>query len=215
MTLVRHLTSAILPGAGTSPWHTCAVARPRIGHQPAGAGGGGGEAGRAAAWIRARHRLRHRHKQPLPLARLGWHVTGLDFAAPAIATARAKAARAGPLAGSVRFLRADVTRSAKLSLGPRCSLLLDLGCLHGIPLAGRVGYVAGVTRHAAPDALFLLYAFQTRPPGSRALGLSAGEVRALFAPGVHRRANGRGQRPQRRWLGVVLAAPRGVSEMSA
>ena len=30
----------------------------------------------------------------LYLARLGWHVIGLDFAAPAIATARAKAARA-------------------------------------------------------------------------------------------------------------------------
>ena len=182
MTLVRHLTSAVLPRRwdftlaylrGRTPWDSGisppelveAVERP--GALPPGyaldIGCGTGTNG-------------------LYLARLGWHVTGLDFAAPAIATARAKAARAGPLAGSVRFLRADVTRSAELDLGPRCSLLLDLGCLHGIPLAGRAGYVAGVTRHAAPDAIFLLYAFQTRPPGSRALGLSAGEVRALFAP---------------------------------
>jgi len=118
----------------------------------------------------------------LYLARLGWHVTGLDFAAPAVASARAKATHTGPLAGSVRFLRADVTRSAELDLGPRCSLLLDLGCLHGIPLVGRAGYVASITRHAAPDALFLLYAFQTRPAGSHALGLSPDEARALFAP---------------------------------
>jgi methyltransferase family protein len=182
MTLVRRLTSAVLPRRwdftlaylrGRTPWDS-GISPPEL-----------VEAVEGPSALPPGHALDigcGTGTNGLYLARHGWHVTGLDFAAPAITAACAKAAHAGPLAGSVRFLRADVTRSAELDLGPRCSLLLDLGCLHGIPLAGRAGYVAGITRHAAPRALFLLYAFQTRPRGSRALGLSADEVRALFAP---------------------------------
>lgn len=182
MTLVRRLTSTVLPRRwdftlaylrGRTPWDS-GISPPELVEAVEGPGA-----------LPPDHALDigcGTGTNSLYLARLGWHVTGLDFAAPAISAACAKASSAGALAGSVRFLRADVTRSAELDLGPRCSLLLDLGCLHGIPLAGRAGYVAGVTRHAAPDALFLLYAFQTRPRGSRARGLSPDEVRALFAP---------------------------------
>lgn len=117
----------------------------------------------------------------LYLARHGWRAVGVDFAAPAIARAQAKAARAGTLAGSVLFLRGEVARLETLGISAPCSLLLDLGCLHGLPVAARAGYAAGVARYAAPGALFLLYAFGPRMIGARRLGLTAEEVRSLFA----------------------------------
>jgi SAM-dependent methyltransferase len=117
----------------------------------------------------------------LYLARHGWHAVGVDFVAHAIAQAEAKAQRAGPLPGSVRFLRGDVTQLAAHALDAPCTLLLDLGCLHGIPTENRPRYAAGVARVAAPGALYLLYAFGPRTVGPRRIGLTEQDVRALFA----------------------------------
>jgi SAM-dependent methyltransferase len=118
----------------------------------------------------------------LYLARAGWQVTGLDFAAPAVRRARAKARRAGPLPGTVAFLRADASRLANRALAGPYSLFFDQGCLHGIPRERWPGYAGGVARHAAPGALLLLYAFGPRMLGSRPAGLTEDEVRTLFAP---------------------------------
>ncbi len=118
----------------------------------------------------------------LYLARHGWQVTGIDFAAPAIEQARRKASKAGSLPGSVRFIRGDVSKLERLGIEGPCSLVLDLGCLHGITLEGRAGYAAGVARLTEPGALFMLYAFGPRVIGSRRLGLTEEEVRELFAP---------------------------------
>ena len=120
----------------------------------------------------------------LYLARLGWDVVGVDFVAPAIARAHAKAAAAGPLAGSVRFVRGDVTALGALDLGSPASysLLFDLGCLHGLPPDGRGRYASGIARLAAPGAMYLLYAFSPRLMGGRPIGMTADEVRMLFAP---------------------------------
>jgi SAM-dependent methyltransferase len=118
----------------------------------------------------------------LYLAQHGWHVTGVDFAAPAIEQARRKADTASKLPGSVRFIRGDVSKLERLGIDDPCSLVLDLGCLHGITLEGRPGYAAGVAHLARPGALFLLYAFAPRAIGRRHLGLTKEEVAALFAP---------------------------------
>lgn len=118
----------------------------------------------------------------LYLARLGWHVTGVDFAAPAIRLARSKGRKTAGLSGSARFLRGDAADLHALHLGSLYTLLFDQGCLHGIPYEKHAAYAAGLARHAAPGALFLLYAFGPRRIGSRAIGLSPDEVRALFAP---------------------------------
>ncbi|HEX6797728.1 MAG TPA: methyltransferase domain-containing protein [Ktedonobacterales bacterium] len=120
----------------------------------------------------------------LYLARLGWDVVGVDFVAPAIARARAKAAAAGPLAGFVRFVRGDVTALGALDLGPPASysLLFDLGCVHGLPPEGRSRYASGIAPLAAPGATYLLYAFAPRLMRGRPIGMTADEVRALFAP---------------------------------
>ena len=98
----------------------------------------------------------------LTLARRGWYTVGTDFAPLAIDIANQKAlgfaddiARAN---GSVRFLVADVTQLAPPALDERFSLLLDLGCLNGIPSALHANYAKVVEQQALPGALFLLYA---------------------------------------------------------
>jgi SAM-dependent methyltransferase len=121
----------------------------------------------------------------LTLAKLGWQTTGLDFAAPAIEMAQQKAiaaqdeiARAG---GSTHFIQADVTRWRLTPDATRFSLLLDLGCLNGIPHDERTGYASMVAGAAMPDALFLLYVHLPDPENERIFGCTHEEVMALFS----------------------------------
>lgn len=116
----------------------------------------------------------------LYLARHGWHVTGIDFAAPAIARAQEKRRTAGDLAGSAHFLRGDVTRLAALPLDGPYTLLLDLGCFHNLEPDDRTRYVSGITHLAAPGALYLLYAFGPRIRKKRRIGVTPDEVRIDF-----------------------------------
>jgi len=117
----------------------------------------------------------------LYLARHGWDVTSIDFVPAAIGLAREKQRYAGTLAGKVRFLVGNVTYLDALELEPGYTLLFDLGCLHGIDMAARVRYAQGVTRLAAPGALFLLYGLM---PNQLIIGngLTYDGVRALFEP---------------------------------
>ena len=118
----------------------------------------------------------------LYLARHGWQAVGIDFAEPAIRLANRKLRDNKDLAGSARFFRLDATQLATVRPDPPCTLLLDLGCFHGIPIEKRSGYVQGVARWAAPNALFLLYAFGPRDIGGRMAGISPDDVRWVFAP---------------------------------
>ena len=90
------------------------------------------------------------------LARHGWDVTGVDFVERALRRARAKAASAG---ASPRFVRADVTRLSTSGVGSGFQLLLDGGCLHGLPDEARSAYVREVSGIAAPGARLLLHGF--------------------------------------------------------
>ncbi|MGZ3679446.1 MAG: class I SAM-dependent methyltransferase [Ktedonobacterales bacterium] len=116
----------------------------------------------------------------LYLARHGWHATGIDFAAPAIARAQDKLRAAGDLIGSAHFLRGDVTRLDALPLDGPYTLLLDLGCFHNLEPADRTRYASGITHHAAPGALYLLYAFGPRIRKKRRVGATPDEVRTYF-----------------------------------
>lgn len=119
----------------------------------------------------------------LYLAAHGWDATGVDFAAPAIARANARRARAGTLPGTARFLRGDVTRLDALGLLGPFDLLFDLGCFHSLTPAARSAYAHGVTALARPGARLLLYAFAPTLMRGRAMGLTPDDVRATFAPG--------------------------------
>lgn len=116
----------------------------------------------------------------LYLARHGWLATGIDFAAPAIASAQQKLRNARDLAGSARFLCGDVTRLDALPLDGPYTLFLDLGCFHNLEPDDRRRYVSGISSLAAPGALCLLYAFGPRLRGRHRVGVTPDEVRLHF-----------------------------------
>jgi len=116
------------------------------------------------------------------LAQHGWEATGVDFVPRAISAARRKADAAGV---SPRFLVGDVTRLTELGVGAGYGLVLDLGCFHSIPDAGRDGYVRGAAQVAQPDATMLLFCFVRRAKQARLgpRGVARGEVAQRFASG--------------------------------
>lgn len=124
------------------------------------------------------------------LARLGLHAVGVDFVPHPLLLAQqrlAQLARGEPtLAGRIRLLLGDVTDLPVRGLG--ASYVLDVGCLHGVPLAGRAGYAAGVLANLAPGGYYHLYAFDRLPEledePDRVRGMLPNEVATLFAPAL-------------------------------
>jgi hypothetical protein len=100
------------------------------------------------------------------LAGLGWSTTAVDFVATAIATARRR-----DRTGLVTWRVADVTQPDQVdpdgALRGVVSLLLDVGCLHGLSPAQRSGWATTVANLAAPTATLLLRA---APPARRGIG---------------------------------------------
>ena len=136
----------------------------------------------------------------LTLAQRGWHTVGTDFAPLAIDIARQKMrgladaiARAN---GSAHFLVADVTQLAPPAPDERFSLLLDLGCLNGIPSALHASYAKVVEQQALPGALFLLYAHL--PVAGRELprGITPDDLDLLLAPAFQLERREMGYAPQ-------------------
>ncbi|KUI06024.1 class I SAM-dependent methyltransferase [Mycobacterium sp. IS-3022] len=113
------------------------------------------------------------------LARHGWRVTGVDYVAKAVNTARAKAAAAKV---DVTFTQADATWLSAEGVGSDFDLIVDSGCLHGMSADDRDAYVREVTAVAAPDARLLLVEFV---PGERfgVPGIEPAEVQRRFATG--------------------------------
>ena len=136
----------------------------------------------------------------LTLARRGWHTVGVDFAPVAIDTARQKLqvfaddiARAG---GSARFLVADITRLAPPAPDERYSLLLDLGCLNGIPPALHANYAKMVAEQTLPGALFLLYSHLPVAGRERPRGVTPEELDRLLATAFRLERREMGTAPQ-------------------
>jgi len=90
----------------------------------------------------------------ITLAHNGWQVSGVDFVGRAIRQARRKARQAGV---RVDFHVEDVTRLEGVS--GAFDLILDIGCFHSLPEAGRRDYVKNLYRLLAPTGTYLLYAW--------------------------------------------------------
>ena len=88
------------------------------------------------------------------LATHGWQVTGVDFVARAIRSARKKSRQAGVEAD---FLQEDVTRLNGIT-GP-FDLVLDIGCFHSLPAGGKTAYAQNLEKLLAQNGTFLMYAF--------------------------------------------------------
>jgi cyclopropane fatty-acyl-phospholipid synthase-like methyltransferase len=112
------------------------------------------------------------------LAQHGFDVTGIDFAAAALAKASLAAKRSGV---DVHFVQDDLT-VPRHDHG-RFDVLVDYGTLDDLSPANRDRYVDAVLTLAAPGARFLLWCFEWRPRRWERL-ISAGSM----APGeVERR----------------------------
>ena len=113
----------------------------------------------------------------MTLAQHDWQVTGVDFVAKAIRSARRKARRAKL---AIDFRLGDVTDLSDLA-GPY-DYVLDIGCLHALDPPGQQKYASGLARLVRPAGQYMLYSWLLRDWCGTSRGLSAEQVNALFAP---------------------------------
>lgn len=120
-------------------------------------------------------------RQARALAARGWTVTAVDYVPTAI-----RAARRRDPAGTVTWRVGDVTGPAGVDPDGRLAgtvrLVLDNGCLHGIPADRRPGWRATVERLASPGAGLLVRAAPRRAGGRGPgpAGIDPDEVAALL-----------------------------------
>ena len=112
----------------------------------------------------------------ITLARLGWQVTGVDFAPKAIARARKKVKQAG-VSADLRV--GDVTRLEGID-GP-FSFVLDLGCFHSLSDKGKGDYLRQIERILAPGGTWFMYAFLRPPEAVSPPGLSPADLERITA----------------------------------
>lgn len=95
------------------------------------------------------------------LANLGWDVEAVDYIDLAVKGARERArAAAQP---DIRFHHSDISAMPFLE-GP-FDFVLDVGCLHGLDLAGQAGAVAEIRRLLRAGGRYLLFAHLRDPEG--------------------------------------------------
>jgi ubiquinone/menaquinone biosynthesis C-methylase UbiE len=102
----------------------------------------------------------------ITLAKAGWQVTGVDFAARAIQLAERKVRDASVRA---ELIVNDATKLKGIS-GPY-DLALDIGCFHGIPKDGQSNYLKELDRILAPNGFWLMYGFFKTEPLRSGTGL--------------------------------------------
>lgn len=123
------------------------------------------------------------------LAGLGLQVTGVEFAAAGLQIAAQRMGELGPgLQRRMDFVQADVARLPFVDVA--AAYILDIGCLHGVPLAQRADYAAGVIDNLKPGGYYHLFAFDRHPhppadnPELAWRGMADNEVETLFAPAL-------------------------------
>jgi SAM-dependent methyltransferase len=139
------------------------------------------------------------------LARLGLRVIGFDLAGNALATGRQQLQRTHPaLFAQLQLVQADVTSLP--ARNAQAHYILDIGCLHGLPLEQRPAYAQGVIDNLGPGGYYQLFAFDLLPEAERPAdqplrGMGENEVETLFAPhlAVIEMQQGRPDRQACRW----------------
>jgi SAM-dependent methyltransferase len=113
----------------------------------------------------------------ITLCEHGWHVTGVDFSPQAIAAARRKAARKSL---AIEFHVGDVANLRFLD-GP-FDFALDIGCLFSLKHKDREKYAIDLISLLPRGARYMLYAWLPQMRHGRPVGISSGDVSALFLP---------------------------------
>lgn len=126
----------------------------------------------------------------IALTRAGWQVTGVDFAAHAIAQARQKARQARL---KVDFRVGDVSRLENIS--GLFDLALDIGCFHGLPPRAQESYLHRLSPILKPGGTWLLYAMRKEQTAENVPGLTEPQIEHLTKIfHLARRENGRDPR---------------------
>jgi SAM-dependent methyltransferase len=131
-------------------------------------------------------------------ARRGWQVTGIDDVARALQRARQHIDDAGQ---DVRLIHGDIAGMPEV--GRDYSLLLDIGCLHGLNKAQLGRAVTSISRAAAPGATLLMFAIAPGAPKPAPIGIEPDDIQDLF-PGWR----GRRESVRRRDRHARTARPR-------
>jgi SAM-dependent methyltransferase len=111
------------------------------------------------------------------LARNGWQVTGIDYAARAIQLSKRKV-RAAQVAATLMVC--DVNRMPEIP--ESFDLALDLGCFHG--LADHAPYLIGLDRLLRPGGYWLLYGFINDTPVRSGAGLDTATLDLIESHGL-------------------------------
>ena len=116
------------------------------------------------------------------LAGLGWQVTAVDYVPRAIAMARQHDRKR-----QVLWRIGDVTAEDQVDpdgvLAAACDLVVDNGCLHGIPTAARKGWAATVNHLAMSGAALLVRAAPPRHRGIGPAGIATTDIATLLGDG--------------------------------
>ena len=107
----------------------------------------------------------------ITLAKRGWQVVGVDFAASAIRRARQKIQQAKVDAS---VLVADVTRLDGIQ-GP-FDFALDLGCFHGLAAPDKVSYLTRLEELLAAKGYWMLYGRLMIDPHQGRFGLTSSDL---------------------------------------
>jgi SAM-dependent methyltransferase len=92
----------------------------------------------------------------LALARAGWTVVGVDFVPGAIKNAKQKAKNEGL---AVDFRVADITHLPSQLLSINHTLVLDIGCFHGLSPSEKTTYLEQLSHLLAPGGTWMMYGF--------------------------------------------------------
>ena len=110
----------------------------------------------------------------ITLAKNNWDVTGVDYIAKAIHSARKKAVQTGVKAN---LFVDDVTSLEKIE-GP-FDLILDIGCFHNFTKNQKRNYIHTIHKLIAPGGTYLLYALLHSKNGGPSRGIDDDDINAF------------------------------------
>lgn len=115
------------------------------------------------------------------LAELGLNVFGFDLSLTALQRGQARRTKiVPPPLGNMLLSQASVDRLPLPDLG--AVYVLDIGCLHGVPVEARFDYAKGLNRILRPGGYYQLYAHDgAETSDSTRRGLAPHEAEHLFA----------------------------------
>lgn len=153
------------------------------------------------------------------LANNGLRAVGADLSGIALLRGQARGAQPrGPGNSPPSFVQADV--SCLPFTDADASYILDIGCLHSIPLDQRTHYAHSVVTNLRPGGYYHLFAFDrsdddVSDPEHRDQGMAEHEVRQLFTPDLALLTVLRGRPDQRPCRWYLLYKPTNPSIAAA